>query len=244
MAMTQAELEAQYVQAQQAEARQVVALVNAVVDNKISLQEVDLDALAAKVTRINNYFDGNSDLEGFQNFEAILSRLETVEGASTAQAQSIATLQTALNSAISTLNTRIGTVESEARTAREALDTRISGAEGRVTALETAKTGQDTRLATLEGKVSANETALTGHASALSGEVARAQAAEQGLRDEIVTERGRIDSLVSDSGAYATRSNVAAASTSGSMAFANALWAAAGIAMPAGLPMPDGTTSA
>lgn len=272
----QAELEAELLAHEQATARHTIRVVKALIDNRLSIHEVDFDALAAKVQSINTLLDGDESTEGYQAFAALTTKLNTVEATANNNTAAIANLQTALNNQIATLTTRVDTVESEARTAREALDTRITTLrseyeahvaaqltannqrdtrlddhQARIDALESAKTLIEGRLATLETDNSANKSAITqiqttlsAQADALQQELNRAQAAEAELRSELVTERARIDGLVTASGSFVTYQNAADANLSGATAFVQTLWADAGVAMPSGMTMPDGSTSA
>lgn len=271
----QTDLEASLVAIQQAEARQTITVVKALISQALGVHEVDFDALASKVSSINSLLDGDEANEGYQAFAALTGRLSTVEATSAANAQSIANFQSAVNAQIATLNTRVDEVETEARTGREALDLRITQLRSeyetseaarlvadnqrdtklddhktRIEALEASKALVEGRLTSLETDNTANksaitqiQTTLTAQASALQTELTRAQAAEAQLQLELETERGRIDSLVSEKASFATRQNVADATEAGATAAVNAMWSEAGIAMPAGLAMPDGSVS-
>lgn len=70
-----------------------------------------------------------------------------------------------------------------------------------------------------------------------------AQNAEAAIQAELVAERARIDGLVTQAGTFATRQNVSDANQAGAMSAVSAMWDEAGIVMPAGLAMPDGSVS-
>lgn len=274
--LTQAELEAEFLQQEQAAARHTITVVKALISNALQVHEVDFDALAAKVNSINTLLDGDEANEGYQAFAALTTKLNTLEATANNNAQSIANLQAALNNQIATLNNRVDTVESEARTGREALDARITALrteyEGHVAAKLVADNGRDTRLDdhlariealeaskalvedrlnTLETDNTANksaisqlQTSLSAQTAALQQELVRAQQAEAELRSELETERARIDGLVTQSANFATRQDVSDANQAGATAFCTTLWAEAGITMPPGMTMPDGSVSA
>lgn len=271
----QADLEASFVAQEQAMARHTITVVKALISNAMQVHEVDFSALAAKVQSINTLLDGDEANEGYQAFAALTTKLNTVEATGVNNSQAIANLQTALNTQIATMTTRVDEVEAEARTGREALDARITTLnnaytahvaaqlakdnaqdgrlddhQARIEALESSKVLIENRLATLETDNTANKSAiaqmqstLTAQAAALQAELERAQAAEAQLQSELATERGRLDTIFSEKGAWATRQNVSDANQAGATAFCNALWTEAEIAMPAGLGMPDGSVS-
>lgn len=271
----QSDLEAALIAQQQAEARQMITIVKALIAQSLQVHEVDFDALAAKVNSVNTLLDGDEANEGYQAFAALTAKLNTVEATGVNNTASIANLQNALNTQIATLNSRVDTVETEARTGREALDARIttlrSEYEAHVAAKLTADNTRDTRLddhqariealeaskALIEGRLTVLETDNTANKSAIAGiqtslsaqadalkqELQRAQAAELQLQTELATERGRIDQLTTNQASFATHQNISDANEQGATAFVNAAWAEAGITMPAGLPMPDGSTS-
>lgn len=272
---SQTDLENELIAAEQAAARHSITVMKALISGALGLHEVDFTALKAKVDAIHNLLDGDELAEGYQTFAALTAKLDAVELKGNQNAAAITALQTSLTDQLATMDDRINTVESEARTGREALDARITALRTeyeahvaaklvtdnqqntaladhleRIVALEASKALIEGRLGTLETDNTANksaiaqiQTTLLAQADALQQELTRAQAAEAEIRAELATERARIDGLVTASGAYATRQNVADANVAGAMAFCNKMWEEAGIAMPAGLPMPDGTTS-
>ncbi len=273
--LTQAELEALAAQHQAAEARSMVKVVKAIVDNRLAMHEVDFDALTSKVSLINDLLDGDEQSEGFQAFAALSQKLANVELKGNQNSTAISALQAALNSEIESLSTRVDAVETEARSGREALDaritqlrseyeahvadklaadngrdTRLDDHKARIEALEASKSLVDGRLKTLEDDNTANKSAigqiqstLQAQANALQAELERAQAVEAELRSELETERARVDGLVTAQGSFATRQNVADASQAGAVAAISAMWDEAGIDMPAGVLMPDGSVS-
>ena len=120
----------------------------------------------------------------------------------------------------------------------------------RIEALESAKVLHEARLQQLESDNTAEKAdieqlklLLAAQTQALMAEKVRAEAAEEALRAEMVTERARTDGLVTQSASWATRQNVADADSAGAMAHCNTLWQEAGIPMPSGLAMPNGTVS-
>lgn len=271
----QAEMEAALLAQEQATARHSIAVMKALIDNRLSLHEVDFDALTAKVNLINGVLDGDEQTEGFQIFAALSAKLDTVEATANNNAAAITALQNALNSQIATMTSRVDTVEEEARSGREALDARITALsesysahvaaqltkdntqntrlddhQARIEALESAKALHADRLALLETDNTANKTAIAqllttvaAQSEALNAEKARAEQVEAELRGEIATERSRVDQLVTDSQKYATRQNVANAKKGAATGFCNTLWAEAGLPMPSGMDMPDGSVS-
>jgi len=273
---TQAELEAGLVAQEQASALHTITVVKAIVDNRLSLHDIDFDTLAANVNAINTLLDGDPDSAGYQAFAALTTKLNTVEATAGNNASAISALQSALTSQIATVNSRIDDVESASRTAREALDARISTLSDqytshvatqlakdnaqntslddhklRIEALEAAKALHVSRLDFLETDNTANKSAIAqlvttvaAQSEALQLEQQRAELAEAALRAELVTERARVDALESSNAAQPNRTEIVQANEASSMAFVDALWASAGIAMPSGLALPNGTVSA
>ena len=129
-------------------------------------------------------------------------------------------------------------------------DTKIADHLVRIEALEAAKILHEARLAQLESDNTAERADIEqlkllveAQTTALVTEKTRAEAAEAAIRGELVTERNRVDGLVTQSAFFATRQNVADANSGGAMTYCNTLWAEAGIPMPSGLAMPNGTVS-
>lgn len=173
----------------------------------------------------------------------LTSRVDTVESEAR-------TGRDALDARITTLNNQYTTHVASVLVKNAEQDTRLDDHQARIEALEASKVLVEARLATLETDNTANKSAIAQNATnlaaqsaALQSELLRAQTAEGALQSELATERARIDGLVTTSGDFATRQNVADAGEVGAMAFCNKLWSEAGIAMPAGLAMPDGTIS-
>ena len=174
----------------------------------------------------------------------LTSRVDTVE----AEAR---TGREALDARITTLSNQYAAHVASVLVKNADQDTRLDDHQARIEALEASKVLIEARLATLETDNTANKSAIAQNATnlaaqsaALQAELLRTQTAEAALQSELATERARIDGLVTASGNFATRQNVSDANESGAMAFCAKLWAEAGITMPAGLGMPDGTTSA
>lgn len=201
--LTQAELEAQLIAQQQAEARSMITIVKALIANQLQVHEVDFDALAQKVSNINTLLDGDEASEGYQAFAALTTKLNQVELKGHANEAAITAFQTAVNAQIAALTTRVEDVESEARTGREALDARITQLRteyeqhvadklasdnaqntklddhlARIEALEASKLLVEGRLATLEGDNTANKSAIAGIQTTLQ---AQAEALQQEL---------------------------------------------------------------
>jgi len=193
--LTQAELEASYLQQRQVEARHSIAVTKALIANALQVHEVDFDALAQKVNAIDTLLDGDEKKEGYQAFAALSEKLNTVEATANNNKQSIANLQTAINNQIATLTQRVDGVELEARTGREALDARITALrteyEGniekqliinsqtesllndhklRIEALEASKALNESRIASLENDNTLNKSEISQLKTALAAQ--------------------------------------------------------------------------
>jgi len=124
--LSQAALVGKMTEHKEAEARNMIAVIQALLDSRLGMHEVDLDALTAKVAAVNDLLDGDEQSEGFQKFAALTTKLANAELKGNQNAAAITALRNALNGEIAALGDRVDTVENEARTGREALDARIT----------------------------------------------------------------------------------------------------------------------
>lgn len=239
MTLTAAQLKDQLLQQQQAEAANIVALIEAIVDGRLNVTEADLGDLEAKITALNDLLDGDNNTEGFQAFQALVARLLAVETKNTEQDAAIAALQTSLAAQNTTLTTRINTVESEAQAARDLLDGRVSTLETQTAASAVARMSKDNEH---DAAIAGLQTTATNLEAAITAESGRAVAAEQANADFIAVERARIDTANAVSQEFITRDELKAATEPAAQGFIARLWA--GRTRPAGLPNADGTTSA
>lgn len=136
MTITVAELQAQLIEHDQSVAANIVALVESVVDGRVGLADLDIDALQTKVESLNTLLDGDPNTEGYQAFVSLVNRLSTVEGVNETQATAITNLQTAVTE----------------------LGARMTAAENRLDAIETAAEDYVTRTEL------ANDSQLAGQA--------------------------------------------------------------------------------
>lgn len=237
--MTAAELQAQLLQQQQAEAANIVALIEAIVDGRIGLVDVDLGALETKINALNELLDGDNNTEGFQAFQALVARLTAVETKNAEQDAAIAALQASLTAQNTALTNRINTVENDAQSARDVLDQRVSTLETQTAAAAAARLSKDNE----HDAAIAGLQATTGNLEqAITAESNRAVTAEQNLNTAIAAERARIDGLTTATGEFVTRDELKSGLELAAQSFIDRLWQ--GRARPAGLPNADGTTSA
>lgn len=97
MALTTAQLRDNLIAQQQAEAANIVALMESVVDGRLAVVDVDMSALAAKIAAVNELLDGDETTEGFQAFQALVARVLALETSSSEQALLISGLRTDLD---------------------------------------------------------------------------------------------------------------------------------------------------
>lgn len=238
MALTTAELQANLIAQQQAEAANIVALIESVVDGRIAIVDVDLEALAAKVAAVNSLLDGDPTNEGFQAFIALVARVVALETASTEHGAAIALLQSALAAQGVALNTRIDDLDFNTSASLTLLGDRLTTAEAQVSAETLRSMSKDAEHDA--GIASLNSTAISLQ-DALTIEAGRALAAEVSLNDAVGVERARIDALAILNGNFVTRNELSADGQFSGQAFINRLLA--GKTRPGGLPNTDGTTS-
>lgn len=172
MPLTEIQLEASLIAQEQATAAHTIRVMKALIDNRLSIHEVDFDALTAKVNAVNTLLDGDENTEGFQVFAALSTKLNTVEATANNNAASITNLQNALNSQIATLTGRVDQVEADGLTARTALDARITTLNDQYTTHVAAQllkdNGQDTRLDDHQARIEALESAKILHDTRLA----------------------------------------------------------------------------
>lgn len=194
MALTTAELQANLIAQQQAEAANIVALIESVVDGRLDVVNIDLTALAAKVEAVNTLLDGDPTNEGFQAFLALVARVVALETTSIEHGASLVALQSALTAQGAALNTRIDQVE--ANTAAS-----LSVVDGRLTAAESAIASEVTRATAADAAHSADIASLNSTAAALetsiTNETNRATAAEAVLDGKVTAVEGALASEVS-----------------------------------------------
>jgi hypothetical protein len=237
--MTPEELQAALVQNQQAEAANIVAFVESVVDGRMNLHDVDFNDLEAKVTALNTLLDGDPNSAGFQTFQALVNRLTALETSSIEQATALASLQNLVNTQNTAINARIDQVESDAQAASTALDSRITTLETNATASAAARLSKDNEH---DSKIASLETTATNLESALEGEATARVAADQANTAAINAEKSRIDGLTTQIGNFATREEIGNDMTAAGQSFIDRLWA--GRTRPAGLMNADGSVSA
>lgn len=239
MALTAAQLQAQLLQQQQAEAANIVALIEAIVDGRLTVTNADVGDLEAKIAALNTLLDGDENTEGYQAFQNLVARLLAVETKNTEQDAAIAALQTALAAQNTTLTNRINTVESEAAAARTLLDGRVATLETQTAASAAARLSKDNEH---DAAIAGLETTVDNLEAAITAESGRAVAAEQANAAAIAVERGRIDAANVAAQEFVTRDELKTGTEAAATGFINRLWA--GRTRPAGLPNADGTTSA
>lgn len=239
MALTAAELQAQLLQQQQAEASNIVALINAIVDGRIGLVDVDMGALESKILALNELLDGDNNTEGFQAFQDLVARLVLVETKNSEQDTAIAALQASLAAQNTALTTRINTVESAAQAARTVLDGRISTLETQTAAAAAERLSKDNAH---DAAIAGLQTTATNLEAAITAESGRAVAAEQNLNTAIGVERDRINALNTANAEFLTRDELDGSMGVAAQGFISTLWA--GRTRPAGLPNADGSVSA
>lgn len=107
MALTTAELRDQLIAQQQAEAANLVALMESVVDGRLNVVNVDMTSLAAKIAAVNELLDGDPNTDGFQAFQALVARVLALETTSSEHALLLGGLRTDLNA----LGVRVSSLE-------------------------------------------------------------------------------------------------------------------------------------
>lgn len=237
--MNEVELQNALIANQQAQAANTVALIEAIVDGRIGLVDVDLGELEIQVRAVKDLLDGDEASEGFQTFQNLVSRLGAVETTNTAQAEAITNLQNSLASQVTTINNRVDQVESDGNAARDALDGRVTTLEQGATAAAAARLAKDNEH---DQKIGANETAINNTGAALQDEATARVAGDTANSEAIGVERGRVDALTTQAGTFVTRSELDATMEASGQAFINTLWA--GRTRPSGLPNTDGSVSA
>lgn len=253
-------------------AEHVVALIHGIAKGYLDLADVDLQKLAETVNAINNIIDGDPDSEGFQNFLILQQKVNALEGTSEEHTQSIKSLQDTINNVVNAkieaiaeegkvareqLDSRISQLATQHsnHVASQALknsqyDNQLTDHEIRVKALEAARVLHLQKIDDLESRVTKNTSDIDqlkqktdAAAAAINQERQRAEGEEALLREELVTERGRIDQLTTDSQNLITRQELADVSKHAWTAFCKKLWVTANMQMKAGLILPDGTAA-
>lgn len=207
------------------------AYIQTFVSEQASLQDVDIEALSAKVTQIINVVDGDPESEGYQAFQGLLTDVANLKTDNTSNKSRLTAVETALNEMDTAWKAEIARVESESKTRDTALGVRIDGIEAQIAQYAATRLEKDTdhdgRLATLEAF-------KTNISTLLQQEIDRALAKEAELQSAINDNTTEIDAIKAREADYATRANV----DSGFVAFCNGavteLWA--GRTMPTGLP--------
>lgn len=207
-------------------------------------------ALTAKLNTVEA--QGNNNAQSITNLQNALNNEITALNTRVDEVENEArTGRESLDARITQLRTEYETSEAARIIADNGRDTRLDDHVERIIALEASKTLVEGRLTSLEADNTANKSAITqiqttllAQAEALQTELTRAQAAEAQLAQELGVERARIDQIYTEKGLWATRQNISDANEAGSNAAVVAMWAEAGLTMPAGLPMPDGSVSA
>ena len=272
----EAELTAALIDQQEAEARHTIRIVKALIDNRLSIHEVDFDSLAAKVTSLNSLLDGDESSEGYQAFAALVARMDTMEIVGADNAQKVANLQAALTSQIASMTSRVDGVVADSEAARAQLaatmqtlrdeyeahvaakaqsdsdqNSTLDDHNARIEALESVKVLHADRLALLETDNVANKSQIAqlltkteANRVATETETARATAAEAVLRGDIATLNGKTAVLEGKAETFVTYQEASDAEAASTNANVVAMWNEAGLPIPAGLQMPNGTTSA
>lgn len=97
MALTTAQLRDNLISQQQAEAANLIALMESVVDGRLAVVNVDMTDLATKIAAVNELLDGDANTEGFQAFQALVARVLALETSSSEHALLISGLRTDLD---------------------------------------------------------------------------------------------------------------------------------------------------
>lgn len=108
MPLTTAQLRDQLIAQQQAEAANIVSLIESIVDGRLAVTDVNMSDLAAKISAVNELLDGDPNTEGFQTFQAAVARVLALETASAEHALLIGGLRTDLTA----LGMRVTALES------------------------------------------------------------------------------------------------------------------------------------
>ena len=272
----EAELTAELIYQQESEARHTIRIVKALIDNRLSIHEVDFDSLAAKVSSINSLLDGDEANEGYQTFAALVARMDTMEIVGADNAQKVANLQTALTSQIASMTSRVDGVVADSEAARAQLaatmqtlrdeyeahvaakaqsdsdqNSTLDDHNARIEALESVKVLHADRLALLETDNVANKSQIAqlltkteANRVAIETETSRATAAEAVLRGDIAELAGKTAVLEGKAETFVTYQEASDAEAASTNANVVAMWAEAGLPIPAGLQMPNGTVSA
>lgn len=245
MSMTAAQLQAQLLQQQQAEAANIVALIEAMIDGRMAIHDVDFSALEAKVTMVNNLLDGDENTEGFQVFADLVNRVTQLETTTAAQATALAGLQSLVSTEIARLDAKIDTNKTDADADIAAANSRIDTVEAAAATEKTARLAKDTehsgRLTANEAAISTAETAITAAETAIADEEAARIAGDAANATAIATEKARIDQINVEREQYITRPELDSSMGVSAQGFIDTLWV--GRTRPAGLPNADGTVS-
>lgn len=201
------------------------------VSEQAGLQDVDIEALSAKVTSILGVVDGDPDSEGYQAFQSILDDVVLLKTDNSSNQTRLTAVETALTAIDAAWQAEIARVETESKSRDTALGLRIDTVEGQISQYAASRLEKDTEH---DGKIATLEAFKANITQLLNEEVARAVAKEAELQESINANADEIDAIKTQNATFATRSNVDSGFAAFCTGATNELWA--GRTRPEGLP--------
>lgn len=201
------------------------------VSEQAGLQDVDIDALSAKVTSILSVVDGDPDSEGYQAFQSIIDDVALLKTDNSSNKTRLTAVETALTAIDAAWQAEIARVETESKSRDTALGLRIDTVEGQIAQYAASRLEKDTEH---DGKIATLEAFKANITQLLNEEVARAVAKEAELQASINANTDEIDAIKVQNAAFATRANVDSGFAAFCTGAVDELWA--GRTRPEGLP--------
>jgi uncharacterized phage infection (PIP) family protein YhgE len=233
-----AELQNDLIAVNQAEAANTIALIEAVVNERADLHNIDFEKVKSTVAAVETLLDGNKDSEGFQNFLALLARLTAVETTVAETSASLANLLTLVNTEVAGLKQITTDLAAAFQTGLDALKVRVTTLEDNATTAAAARLLKDNEH---DGKIATLEQTAVNTVTALGSEVTSRVAAVKVNTDALQVEKERIDATEAKAETFITRQERSDNAKAGGQAKINTLWGDR--IRPAGLPNTDGSVS-